>query len=347
MTTKKNLQIEFANFVFHMGERNMLDCFVDFIYPALFNKKLRKYGESTYFFHNMRILDIEISGEIQYFVYGRLVKNGLLHQEQIIENDNLVPVDNVYPNAPSSIFILSLTNHRLFLIQEHRDAPTFDTLKSTILHFVKDIRNQHINDVYTERNIQREERGGNGRKLTKKSLKEQHPEPELELIPLSSDADLSEFINSMVLIDSLTLEIVKPNNEGDLTPIFGNMRDIKSEVGSDKCAMTFKKGDKKSLKHEKVAKYAAAASKDSNVHYIFSGKDSNNSKYTGTNDQFKLRVPIKEELDTPKSTTMIIYYKFLDLVKDGFLRQPDTGDSKSLSDKISNIINLLKGFGNG
>jgi hypothetical protein len=128
----KNKNVEFANFVFHMGEnRNLLDSFVEFVHPAFFRQLKRVHGESSFSFYDTKIIDIEVDGEKLFFLYGRLVKDSVLHQEQIFENDTLVPVNNVFQNAPSSIFILTLKEHRLFFIKENRDAPTLDSLKAT------------------------------------------------------------------------------------------------------------------------------------------------------------------------------------------------------------------------
>lgn len=340
----KKLNIEFANFIFHMGSQNLLDCFVDFVHPALFDGFSRKHDETTYFFHNIKLIDVEIKGEVNHFVYGRLVKNGVLHQEQIVNGENLVPVDNVYPNAPSSIFILSLSNHRLFLIKEHRDAPTTDTLRTTVLHFVKQQRNLYINDLYDANRIQREERGGNLRNITKTALRQQYPEPELDIISMSSDADISEFVNTLSSIDTLTLDIIKPNNEADLSPIFDTLRDVGTELGAKKNKLTFQKGDRKTLKHEKVTKLSKEASRDNNVRFSIKGKDINKDIINGTNEEFKLTVPLDEKFDTPKATALVVYNKFLELIEDGLIKQPNTGEPNIIKRKINSILTLVKRF---
>tara|TARA_R110001583_G_scaffold194778_2_gene366962 strand:+ start:1535 stop:2575 length:1041 start_codon:yes stop_codon:yes gene_type:complete len=345
--TVKNLNVEFANFVFHLGNNDLLDNFIQFVHPAFFNNYKRKFNETTYFFHNCRMFDVPFKDTTRHFLYGRLVKDYLLHQEQLIEGENLVPVDNVYPNAPSSMFILCLENHRLFYIKEHKDAPPLETFRATVLNFVKQRRDDVINELIKDNEKLRKERGDSIGKVTKTALKITYPEPKLNIFPMSSDASIREFVNGLKTVRLLKFDIFKPNNEANLNDIFDGLRDVSDDLGTTVSTVTYTKKGNTTLDHESVTQKVIEASLDNNVEYKIEGRNHNNDKITGTNEEFRLRVPLEEKLDTPRSTALVIYQKFQELVRDGLVRFPEEGETNSIKDKVKGIVNLLKKFGDG
>lgn len=345
LMSSKNLNVEFANFVFHMGSSDLLDSFAQFVHPVFFENFKRRFNETTYFFHNCRIFDVPFAEGTRHFLYGRLVKDYLLHQEQVVEGENLVPVDNVYPNAPSSMFILCLENHRLFYIKEHRDAPPLETFKSTVLHLVKQRRDQVIEDVVKDNQKLRNERGGNVKKVTKKALRQTYSEPELNIFPMSSDASIREFVNGLKLVRMLKFEVYKPNNEVDLNDIFDGLRDMGDDLGTTVSTVAYTRKEKKTLDHESVVQKVIEASHDNNVDFTIEGRNQNNDKITGTNDEFRLKVPLEDELDTPKSTAFIVYEKFKELINDGLVRLPEEGETSAVKDKVKSVLSLIKKFG--
>ena len=276
--TVKNLNVEFANFVFHLGNNDLLDNFIQFVHPAFFNNYKRKFNETTYFFHNCRMFDVPFKDTTRHFLYGRLVKDYLLHQEQL--------------------------NEKL-----------------------------------------RKERGDSIGKVTKTALKITYPEPKLNIFPMSSDASIREFVNGLKTVRLLKFDIFKPNNEANLNDIFDGLRDVSDDLGTTVSTVTYTKKGNTTLDHESVTQKVIEASLDNNVEYKIEGRNHNNDKITGTNEEFRLRVPLEEKLDTPRSTALVIYQKFQELVRDGLVRFPEEGETNSI--KVKGIVNLLKKFGDG
>ncbi|HDG1717173.1 hypothetical protein [Vibrio cholerae] len=338
---KKKKNVEFWNFVCHFGQGKMLDYFLDFIYPALTTERVRCYGDSRWFFYDVRLVEPEINGQTLPFIYGRLVKDTVLERDQVFE-DNQLKIDPLrVQNSPSSIFILSLLDHRLFFIKEQKDSPTMDSFKSTILKFIKDVRNERINDDYNYMKELRELNEGSTKVTSKKNLAIQFPEPELEIIPLSSDADMDEFIKGMRSIDRFSLDLIMPNSEFDSNAFFSSWREETNKIGTKKSKINFPKNGK-SLPHANVSELAKEAIKDENIMITLVGKDLDNDKIIGTNDSFKLTRSLDEIDQVPLFTVKKIYETFLGLIDDGVIRGPKICDLEKVKEKIKHIVMMIK-----
>jgi hypothetical protein len=165
----KKLSVEFANFVCHVGERNLLESYLDFVHPAFFNDHKRVYADSSYFFYEPQLLEIkdENDEDVLPFIYGRLVKDTFLERKQRYDevDGELKDDPTALQNSPSSIFILSLLDHQLFFIKEHKFAPTLDTFKSCIEKFINNEREQIVENIYQAEKEKYEYRGKTGRSI--------------------------------------------------------------------------------------------------------------------------------------------------------------------------------------
>lgn len=229
---KRNLHLEFWNFVCHFGEHKLLDFYNEMVHPAFFEKHIRSHGKTNWFFHDVQFIKVEFQEDSLPFVYGKIVKDTSIERNQVFEDDELKAAPLFVPTAPSSIFILSLIDHRLFFIKEHPDSPTMENFKVTIEKFIDITRKELINNDYEAHEKIRNEHGGSIKKVTKKSLQVRYPEAEIELIPLSSDADIDEFIRNMKTISSLKLKLVLPNSEADTNDFFNSLREETKKNGN-------------------------------------------------------------------------------------------------------------------
>jgi len=338
---KKSFNVEFWNFVCHFGEAKLLDYYIDLVHPAFIGDFFRKHGESSYFFYDVKIVECEIDEDTLPFVFGRIVKDTIIERDQIFENDELKEDKLLIQNSPSSIFVLSLKDHRLFFVKEHKDAPTMESFKATITKFINDVRTENIDNEYEYLKEQRDFCGGTKRVTTKKSLGVRFPKPDIEIIPLSSDADIDEFIKSMKEINKLQLDLVMPNNESDCNPFFHHWRDKNKNLGNGKSKAIFS-NPKKSLPHEKVSTFSKEAINDENVLITITGKDLDNDKLVGTQENFKLTRKINEIEQVPTLFARSIYKTFLKLISDGVIRGPKITDVSKVKDKLKYIMSMIK-----
>ena len=345
---KKKYNIEFWNFICHFGDLKLLDKFVDIVYPAFFNGYEREYGETRFLFKYVKLLSCEIEDEVFYFIYGVFIKDTLLKREQVLKGEELVEDPKELPTSPSSIFILSLLDHRLFFIKEHKDSPDMGNFKSTINHFMKRVILEKVNNEYNSYNEMRAENGGNqGRfkRKTKKDFIANYPEPELEIVQSSSDAEIEQFVRELKSIEKLTLDIINPNDEFDCNKFFEATRNTNKDMGvnSSKHVFTKTKSSVKNntLPHDEVIKLSKEAVDDSNINFAISGKDLKGVTIDGTNETFKLSVPIDEVDDNPKFLSKKVYQTYMELVSSGVIRGALMKDIDAIKKKISQILDFL------
>jgi hypothetical protein len=322
-----------------------LESYLDFVHPAFFNNHERHYAESKCFFYEPQILEIideaEDEKEVLPFIYGRLVKDTFLEREQVYIDGELKDDPTALQNSPSAIFILSLKDHQLFFIKEHRFAPTLETFRSCIDKFINEERDSLIENIFQAEKEKYEYRGKTGRRKTKKDLQGTYGKPEINIIPLSSDASIEEFIKSFKVIDKIALNLVTPNNESDTNPFFESWRNKKKTLPNSKSSITFSK-DKKPLQPTPVANLAKEAADDRNILLKVTGRDVHNDKLVGTNDNFKLTVPLGELEDDPILLSKKVYDRFQDLIKDGVIRGPRITDIEKVKDKVKTLLTMIK-----
>lgn len=342
---KKNKFIEFANLVCHFDNYKLLDKFADVVHPAFFHNYTRTFKDSTYFFYENRLEKVKYLEEDRYFIYGRIVKDTNIEREQVFCDGKLIDDYENLQNSPSSFFALSLIDHRLFFMKEHKDSPTLSSFKVTLESFMIQAIDNLVSSEYEDYAQNRDFYAATGKKITKKSLRLKHPKPEIELIPLSSAEGLKEFINSLSSIDRFTLDLVKPNDEGDCNDFFEKWRDkANKDLQTPKSKLIFNK-HRKSLPHNEIESFANEARLDGNIIINITGKDKSRDTIRGTPEEFQLTVPIEEEFDTPKNLVSMMYYKFWELIKGGLVEEPRITDIEDVKVKIENQVALTKKFG--
>lgn len=295
-------------------------------------------------FYGVQLLTCEINEQELPFIYGRIIKDTTLRRSQYFSEGELKEDEAGIQSSPSSIFILSLVDHRLFFVKEQPDSPTMENFKSTITKFIKDIRIQLIDADYTSAKEIYDYNGGNSGKLprpTKKNLGVKYPEPVIEIIAQSSDAGIDEFVRSMKSIDTLQLDVITPNNESDCNDFFESIRKKDKQVGVKKSTHTYRKRDG-ILAHDNISDISKEANKDENVLIKLQGKDIHDDKLIGTNDSFKLVKKIQSIEETPTLFTKSVYESFLELIKDGIIRGPKITDKYKVKNKLIHILNCIR-----
>ncbi len=314
----------------------MLDCFLDYIYPAVTRGYVREYGDSTMFFYDTKVIQIRSDEENPLFLYGKFVKDTFIRREQVYVDGKLLQDKDVFQNSPSSIFIISLSDHRMFYIKEHRDSPNIDSFKSTMESIVNKHIKRIIDDEYSRLMELNSEYPDRVKKPVKSKIEKNYPYMELDIIQLSSDANLEQFINEFKSIDRLSLALVMPNDETDPNDFFRSWRITKNKLNGAKSKIDFtKKGQ--SLPHSEVIDIAKDALNDGNIIINITGKDDKNDKINGTHESFKLTANIGELESTPEGVTSKIFRIFKDLINNGTIKHPRLKDKETIELKIAQI----------
>jgi hypothetical protein len=310
--------------------------FIDLIHPAFFNKYIRNHKETTTFFHDVKFETINFKDEDYYFIFGRIVKDTNIEREQVYVEGELLEDHDSLQNSPSSIFALSLVDHRLFFIKEHKDSPTVDNFKATTEYFIKKARKELIDKTFKESKVY------NSNKITKRALEEKYPSPDLNIISLSSGEELDGFIATFKSVDNLTLNLVKPNDEGDCNDFFKSWRDTSTKkLQTPNSKLVFSKHNK-TLPHSEVANLAKEAIEDGNIIINIKGKDLNKDTINGTPDDFKLTVPIDDDIDSPKFIILKMYTKFWELVSNGLISEPRITNLSKVKERVDMLYQITK-----
>jgi hypothetical protein len=174
----------FANFVCRFGGKKvLLDYAKEIVLPAFTDDKLvRSYGETDFFFYEVKVEKLGGTRRQPLVgVTGRFIKNTQLVREQIFDQrKGIVHDEAALASAPSVFFILILNDHRLIYYPETAHAPNLKTFQATALFFLKRKHREFIDSTY-------EALRARGEPATKKNLREVHPEPTLEVVPISGE----------------------------------------------------------------------------------------------------------------------------------------------------------------
>lgn len=284
--------LDFANFICKFGHKNLLDYANRIVIPAFLDtSKKRTYGSSAYFFYDTKLLTIMNGKEKLYIIAGRFIKNTTLAREQIfVEHVGLQKDAQALESAPSAIFGIILNNHKLLYLHETAHAPDLTAFKTTCSKFINDRHKIYINDLYKKMNgfevVDKETEVTE--KITKKELVRQNPHPTIEIIPMSSNANLTDFIDKFKILKTIEAKLVPTNNEIDLEGIFSGVRGTMTDIGSK--ATTIKHHNADGLVKDVAAIQLATVVSQGNTIIKMQGEDENGDVMKGDNNNFKVRI---------------------------------------------------------
>jgi hypothetical protein len=323
--------VTFANFVCRFGDRAvMLDLAEDIVFPAFLSGRSRKYGDSTYSFQNVSVENFGSGGSPELVLVGRMVLDTILSRDQVLIDGELVRDHATMPSAPSALFALVLDSHKLIYLPETRSAPALSAFRATAAHLIKDQHRAHINKLYEDAKNTEE-------KVTKRELLEQIPYPTIEVVALSSDASLEQFLNQFNLLQQIRIELIEPNDELDGSPLIKQMREAKMVLGAKSAALAY--GNTDGLSQTNAVNELRHVIEEGNAKVILSGKDNIGDKLKGNNEAFKLSIPIADISSDAIIAGRELYRVFRDKVDVGLLRVKIAGED--IVDKIKRIADSL------
>lgn len=330
----RQLGVEFANFICKFGDKDLLDFAGEVILPAFLAKGLmRTFGETTsYFFHQTKLIEFSDNGIPVLCIAGRFIKDTNLEREQVFEQNRLIRDPQQLHSSPSSIFVLILNNHKLIYVNETVGAPNLKAFNSTISAFAKKKHFEFINKLYEEKN---KVATAEDQKISKRRLVELYPYPNIEIIPLSSETSLSQFISKYQILRRVEARLVETNQELDMNHFFAAVREKKDEIGSKATTLThYSPGG---LSKEEAIHQLNAATNQGNTKIKLEGKDSQGDTLRGNNDSFKIRVPVENISANVSEAAKELLLIFERLRKNSTIKVTESTQSSN-----KKILDLLK-----
>jgi hypothetical protein len=326
---ERKTNIEFANLHVRVGENGLLDVFDEIVWPALSDQgKVRRYGNTTYLFKEVKGVLLDLNGEDELAIGGRFVQDTTLTREQVLDKrtGDLKTDPSTLESAPSAFFVILLSSHRLIYAPETTHPPKASSFASTLKNFLRQSRDSLIEHRYAKGATPDEEENIR-QKVTKKELRKLYPKPEVSLVHLSSEDDLQSFISRFRKITQVEITLEETNHEWGVEDLYRRLREEKESYGSRKTKIQHtartKDGITPDAARERLPKIVQGGTNRVSV----SGEDAQGDALKGDNKDFRLRTPVDELGSTTRSKIKNSADALVDLVKSGFIELPQPSQS--------------------
>jgi len=320
-------KMHLANFTCLFGEKFvMLDLFDEVIYPAFKEERKRSYADADYF-----LLDTELvkftDGEVAFI--GRHVKDTQVERDQVLEDGKIKKHYAVMDSAPTSFFVLLLSNHKLLYVPEGAGAPSVAQFGTTMATLISKAYADWTKRLYAEINA-------SGRKMTWKQLREVYPPPVLEVTKMATESSVSAFVEKFRTINTVEVRVLNTNHELDNSPIFGEMRDIKDKIHADQVVLKTQKKGEVGLDKGGVTKLISSQAEDGNSQITLRGKGINGDNLVATNENFNASFAIKPLPTEVVSAAVQVYSKLKKQIEIGTVALKSGGEVAAR--KISELV---------
>ena len=337
---EKSLNMEMGNLICRFGNKKvLLDLIEEVVLPCFLDKGLiRRYAQTSYFFHEAELVTFKKENEPSSLgVVGRYIKDTTLESEQIFEDGKgLIKSNDSIRSSPSAIFLLILDNHRLVYVKETKNAPPKESFRTTLQGFLRTKHKQFIDQEYKRLEELREE-DPSSKKVTKKSLYESIPRPTLELIPLTSEESIEQFIKKYRLLRTVEIALSDRNDEIDNDDFFEELQKRKDAIGSKKTAI--RHNNSKGLNKEEAVSEIADATGQGNQSVKLIGIDDEGDVLRGNNEKFQIRKPLSGLSNELGKAANQLFKSYEGLVKDGLVKVPEVSQKAKMI--IGSVIKRL------
>lgn len=303
---KKNMEIANLTCRSQLGDKELLDIFVDYFYPAIKNQEAPGSKKSETLLYKFLDLKIEkVDNEL--ILHGRFVKSLNIEREQILEGEKLIKSHDSMDSAPSAFFVLLLRNHKLLWVKEMPRAPHLKDLKAALTKMLKNERYSLITDYVNKEKATLFFKESDLSNIERRAYAE-YPEMEILVTPLGNNIHIKEKLSKFHNIYNITVKALKRNNE--LGTDFSKLAQIMSETQESTAAKnvtTQIHGDTKNPLNKEVATQIIQAVSDGNYEYKIQGIDKNANKVSETSDTLSLSMLIDyTREDIPKNIKNMI-----------------------------------------
>lgn len=324
----------FANFICRFGDKVLVDYAKEVVLPAFFDDKLvRTYGDRTHFhFYDMALERLNDDRENPILgICGRFIKDTQLSRTQIFDPDRgLIKDEQSIRSSPSAFFVLVLNNHRLIYFPETPHAPELKPFEVTVSLFLRTKHTEFINGIY-------ERLRTGGEKVSKKQLRETHPAPSLEIVPLTGFDDIDQFVKRYEKLKKLELRLIRPNDDIDGEKTFQDLREYLDGIDPKTTKLISSNPD--GLDKAKAIEVIHDASAAGNQEVKLSGLDAEGNNLDGNNDNFKVTAELEEIPPTNSGLAKKLFRRFTELVSNDAIRV--SSQPAEVAQRIMQIMRTL------
>ena len=330
--------VEFANFICHFGNDELLDYLNEIVLPAfLEGQRVRMWGGSKYLFLDVKLVNLKSHwepGALTPALVGRFVLDTELQRDQILVGNKIVADTQKLQSAPSSLFVLLLDNHKLIYSKQVSGAPGLSAFRTTAEMMLKWRWTAYINEI-VEKNKTDREADAEIPRITKRALVESIQAPRLEIVPLAGHQNLNDLVNQFKLLKEISIKVVRPNAEINNDGLFDTVEAARSQVNADATSLIHRNSD--GLNKAQSIKQIAPAMQGNAV-VTLRGTGPTDAKLTGTNEEMS----VKEPMDVPPSVqrgAAVMFDTFKRLLSQKILRVGRIVNSRKNLAKLESLKN--------
>lgn len=313
MNNTKRMEIANLTCRSKLGDKELLDVFVDYFLPAMQNQEVPGSKNSETLFYKFIDLDVaKIENEL--VLYGRFIKCLNIEREQILEGDTLISSYETMDSAPSSFFVLILRNHKLLWVKEMSRAPLLKDFRAALLKMLKNERFNLI-DNYIKSKTSNLFFDKNDKQNIERKAYSEYPELEISVTPLGNNIQIKERLSRFKNIYNITLKALKRNNElgSDYSMLAKKMSETQEKMEAKNVTTEIHGDTKNPLKKEAATELIQSVS-DGNYEYKIQGIDENSNKIMETNDTLSLSMIINYVKDDIPQNVKNIILKYMETV---------------------------------
>jgi hypothetical protein len=258
----------------------------------------------------------------------------VVRREQVFnqETDDLIKDNESLHTSPSAVFMVILNNHRLMYFGETSYAPSLQSFQATTSKFLKEKYHDFVHQLY-----QQQHHTG----VTKKQLYEQYYPPSLQIVSLSSDSSIRQFIDKYSLLKRVEIKLLTPNNDLDNNGLFSEARKAKEEV-SAKTTTIIHDNARDGLFRTAIIRQLESVLRLGNSQVKVKGIDSQGNHLEGSNDNFKLRTLLPNVPHTIGGIADTSYRTLQSLIDQGLIHIGENRDN--ISDKLQELWNKIRNY---
>lgn len=324
--------VTFANFICKFGEKDLLDYAIEIVLPAFLDGTLRRrYGHTFYFLNDCQILTFDALDEPVVAISGRFIKDTYLKRTQIYQDGvGLVHDEDAIESAPSVFFVLVLNNHKLIYLPEASYPPDISSFQATILRFLREKHDSFIDAQYEE--LRRSEQ-----RITKTRLREVHPAPTLQIVPLATEASIEDFVGRYDTLEMIEFRLLTPNQEIPGHEIWRGLAGLKQSIDSESTTVAHR--NRGGLDKQSAVSQIHDAAAAGNQRVTMRGHDPEGNVLQGNNESFKVRIPITDLPDESAERSRMLWERFGELVARGYLKIDEAAEDTTK--KMKNLVETL------
>jgi len=281
------------NFTLKFGTKNLRDFLNEIVLPAFLDSQPRKYGTTTFLFHEPEVVDFGDEENPDEAIIGKFVKDSVLKNDQLLEGNKLIEANDFMRTSPSATFALFLKDHRLIYFSDVPNAPSYENFKSTALAFLKTARRKHIRSEYDRIKKTGQE------KVSLADLERIIPVPTLNVLPIPASHDAETLIKDFEILKSLVFKTVEPNDEFQAGEIFENLTESSKKLGSTG-TLSFRNSD--GIDKPSATIHLSNATKKGITYFKATGTGEEGQKIDRTNVDLKTEVPLDPLPNTKRQT---------------------------------------------